>query len=40
MVLANTDSEDPLAIFIDTYHIYFEDPKEATLYELRWSGSK
>jgi hypothetical protein len=23
---------------IDTY-IYFEDPKEAMIYELRWSGS-
>lgn len=40
IVMANGDSEDPLAIFIDTYHVYFEDPIEATVYELRWSGGK
>lgn len=22
------------------YRVYFEDPSEATIYELRWSGSK
>jgi hypothetical protein len=27
-------------LFIDQEHIYFEDPAEATFYELRWSGSK
>jgi hypothetical protein len=39
-IVASDDSNDPLAIFIDTYSVYFEDPREATLYELRWSGSK
>ena len=35
------EDEDKLAfLFEDRYYIYFEDPKEATLYELRWSGSK
>ena len=27
-------------LFIDQEYIYFEDPTEATFYELRWSGSK
>ena len=40
IVMSNGDSEDPIAIFIDTYYIYFEDPIEATVYELRWSGGK
>lgn len=40
IVLGNDGSEDPLAIFTDAYFVYFEDPKEATLYELRWSGGK
>jgi hypothetical protein len=35
------DEEDKLAfIFEDKQYIYFEDPVEATIYELRWSGGK
>lgn len=33
--VSNDDS-----IFSDKEIIYFEDPKEAMLYELRWAGSK
>lgn len=25
-------------IFLGNNYVYFEDPKEATIYELRWSG--
>ena len=25
---------------IDKEHLFFEDPSEATIYELRWAGSK
>jgi hypothetical protein len=33
-----TDTEN---YFIETYsYIYFEDPAEAMMYELRWAGSK
>lgn len=28
-----------IASFIDETYVYFEDPKEAMIYELRWSGS-
>lgn len=31
---------DILSIFTLTRNIYFEDPTEAMMYELRWSGSK
>jgi hypothetical protein len=35
------DEDDKLAfIFEDKHYIYFEDPVEATVYELRWSGGK
>ncbi len=27
-------------LFLDTPRVYFEDPAEAMLYELRWAGSK
>ena len=31
---------DLIYLFLDQEYIYFEDPAEATFYELRWSGSK
>jgi hypothetical protein len=34
------DAEDIMSIFILARNIYFEDPAEAMMYELRWSGSK
>jgi hypothetical protein len=36
----NEDAEDIMSIFILARNIYFEDPAEAMMYELRWSGSK
>jgi hypothetical protein len=36
----NNDTNTLTYLFIDEEHIYFEDPSEATFYELRWSGSK
>jgi hypothetical protein len=36
----NNDSDALTYLFIDQEYIYFEDPKEAMIYELRWSGSK
>jgi hypothetical protein len=34
------DVSDIMSIFILTRNIYFEDPAEAMMYELRWSGGK
>jgi hypothetical protein len=34
------NDNDIMSIFILTQNIYFEDPAEAMMYELRWSGSK
>jgi hypothetical protein len=34
------DENDIMSIFILTQNIYFEDPAEAMMYELRWSGGK
>jgi len=36
----NNDTNTLTYLFIDEEYIYFEDPAEATFYELRWSGSK
>jgi len=36
----NNDTDTLTYLFIDEEYIYFEDPSEATFYELRWSGSK
>jgi hypothetical protein len=36
----NNDADTLTYLFIDQEYIYFEDPAEATFYELRWSGSK
>lgn len=36
----NNDTDTLTYLFIDEEYIYFEDPAEATFYELRWSGSK
>lgn len=36
----NNDDDTLTYLFIDEKYIYFEDPAEATFYELRWSGSK
>jgi hypothetical protein len=33
----STDASNLLSIIDDAY-VYFEDPKEAMIYELRWSG--
>ena len=35
-----TSQQQSFAVFEETQLIYFEDPKEATFYELRWSGTK
>lgn len=35
-----TDEDDTVLGFLTQEHIFFEDPAEAMLYELRWSGSK
>lgn len=32
--------DDSELFFVDTQYISFEDPAEAMLYELRWSGTK
>jgi hypothetical protein len=32
--------DDSELFFVDTRYISFEDPAEAMLYELRWSGTK
>lgn len=34
----SSDIEDMRTIMGDLNYIFFEDPKEATIYELRWSG--
>lgn len=34
------DSSDSDDFFVTTQFISFEDPAEAMLYELRWSGTK
>ena len=34
------DANDIMSIFVVAQNIYFEDPAEAMMYELRWSGSK
>lgn len=36
----NDDNNSITYIFADKHFIYFEDPAEATFYELRWAGSK
>jgi|688.fasta_scaffold1082337_3 hypothetical protein len=36
--ISNTDLNN--FIFSQVLNIYFEDPREATIYELRWSGTK
>ena len=33
-----TGDHDISNLFVSKTHIYFEDPKEAMLFELRWSG--
>lgn len=37
---AEEDDNDIMSIFVLARNIYFEDPAEAMMYELRWSGSK
>ena len=37
---AEEDVNDIMSIFMLVRNIYFEDPSEAMMYELRWSGSK
>ena len=37
--LTDSEEEDDF-MFLTTQDIYFEDPAEAMLYELRWSGTK
>ena len=37
-VYSSTSNDETMIFDLRTY-IYFEDPKEAVLYELRWSGS-
>jgi hypothetical protein len=37
---AEEGDNDIMSIFILARNIYFEDPAEAMMYELRWSGSK
>jgi hypothetical protein len=32
-------SMDLSNLMLDIHYIYFEDPKEAMIYELRWAGS-
>lgn len=38
--IAESNEGDDMFGLMPTEHIYFEDPSEATMYELRWSGSK
>lgn len=38
--IITVSNDDHLSLFSDIEIIYFEDPKEAILYELRWAGSK
>jgi len=40
IVSAEEDVNDIMSIFSLTQNIYFEDPAEAMMHELRWSGSK
>lgn len=38
--LVFSEEESTNFIFTQKLNIYFEDPTEATIYELRWSGTK
>lgn len=39
-LVIGTDNDLGNFIFSQTLNIFFEDPSEATMYELRWSGTK
>jgi hypothetical protein len=36
----DNEEEGDYLLFVMTQHVSFEDPGEAMLYELRWSGTK
>jgi hypothetical protein len=40
IAIGQDTSNEITFLFADKQYIYFEDPAEATFYELRWSGSK
>jgi len=40
IILETDHATENIFISTDAQLVYFEDPKEAVLYELRWSGTK